>query len=142
MTNLYGTQLHERQKLQLECRFHELWVVGGRITHPQPIQEINGFVFPFALSYMSIDKRGNGCSGMVTEEIETLKLKGVYITFNCQGKLIRCGISPDLVQTLKHFTPWTNECYHSYQIADIHTTEPDMRQYKQHLKRLKHVSFL
>jgi len=93
-----------------------------------------------------------------------IPVKGIYLTANSKGKLVRCGISDDIIQTLADFVPWTatssttnnlqannshlvddssatdkEEVYYDVHVADLYTTISAMREYKQQLKRLKYV---
>ena len=121
MGKLYGYKLEEHQKFSLDCKFHELWSIGGTIR-PKNFSELK--------------------SDPLIRWYNDRILKGVYTTFDSNGKLVRCGISDDMGFTMKNFTPWMNEMYYEYHVSDLYTTIQSLREFKQHLKRLKNVSFL
>jgi len=120
MSTLYGIELDKSKKIKFETKFHELWAIGGTIRL-KPIKDIRNTISPWC---------------------DSGSLEGIYLTTDLNGKLVRCGIVSDVVDTLRRFIPWQNEYFYDFHIADNYTNIRDMREFKQELKRLQSISLL
>lgn len=116
MSKLYGNELNKYKIINLDCKFHELWDSKSQII---PIEEIHKVRYPY--------------------QGDETKITGVYMTFNAEGFLVRCGIKEDIFPFLRQYCAWSNECYFSYNTC-YKVSMYQLREYKQNLRRMKDVS--